>query len=148
MGIKVLGKDPDNLHAADTAAFQELLERSSWQFFTSLMRGLKAWVCSKAIQQQLPIKVAQGGVCQLCLDAQLPHTADRSFSQGMSYLPVHTQYTHMNSKSTATLHAHHYHFSFEHLSFEHSTHALTLPISLKAKRAIHINLILVTLAGS
>lgn len=48
MGTKVLGKDPDNLHGADTAALRELLERSSWQFFTSLMKGLKAWVCSKA----------------------------------------------------------------------------------------------------
>lgn len=68
MGIKVLGKDPDNLHGADTAS---LLERwkSSWQFLPSQRRGLKAWVCSRATQQQLPTKVAQGGGCQLCLDA-------------------------------------------------------------------------------
>lgn len=69
MGIKVLGKDPDNLDGADTAALLELLEKQLAIPLPSLMRGLKARVCSRATQQQLPTKVAQGGGCQLCLDA-------------------------------------------------------------------------------
>lgn len=102
MGIKVLGKDPDNLHEANTAA---LLEKQLAILCLS-DEGAEGLGLFKVYSTPASHQSGTGWGLSTVLDVQLPHTADGSFSQDMSYLPVsptttHEQQIHCNTSCSS-----------------------------------------------